>query len=313
MVRSRGRRAPARGLGYSGTMGEFELLAKLRERLPAPGSRVRLGSGDDAAITVPGGATATSVDAIVDGVHFDRSRASAGPDRAQGAGDARSRTWRRWAPSRARPTSSSAPRRTSARPSCSRSSTGCWASPRATGTTLAGGDLTRAPALTLALTVVGHAPSPERFVTRGGAEPGRRPRAHRRARRGRRRPAPARGAGARRRARRLDSRRAAPAPARAGAAARRRPGAGRGRRKGDDRPQRRPRRRRRPPGRAQRRRPAHRGGGAAARRRASRSSPPRPAASRSSWPSAEARTTSCWRRWRRSGSRRRGRRSERRG
>ena len=38
-------------------MREFELLAKLRERLPAAGPRVRLGGGDDAAVTVPGGAT----------------------------------------------------------------------------------------------------------------------------------------------------------------------------------------------------------------------------------------------------------------
>src|SRR6478735_4899366 len=53
-------------------MGEFELLAKLRERLPQDGPRVLLGSGDDAAVTIPGGATATSVDAIVEGVHFRR-------------------------------------------------------------------------------------------------------------------------------------------------------------------------------------------------------------------------------------------------
>ena len=56
-------------------MGEFELLAKLRERLPQDGPRVLLGSGDDAAVTVPGGATATSVDAIVEGVHFRRGEA----------------------------------------------------------------------------------------------------------------------------------------------------------------------------------------------------------------------------------------------
>jgi thiamine-monophosphate kinase len=43
---------------------------------------------------------------------------------------------------------------------------------RETGTTLAGGDLTRAPALTLTVTVVGHAPSPDRLVTRGGGRAG---------------------------------------------------------------------------------------------------------------------------------------------
>ena len=53
-------------------MGEFELLDAIRRRLPPPGPQVRLGSGDDAAIVVPEGATATSVDALVDGVHFKR-------------------------------------------------------------------------------------------------------------------------------------------------------------------------------------------------------------------------------------------------
>src|SRR3954469_7269185 len=57
-------------------MGEFELLARIRERLPASGPRTRLGSGDDAAVTLAGGATATSVDALVEGVHFRRDLAS---------------------------------------------------------------------------------------------------------------------------------------------------------------------------------------------------------------------------------------------
>src|SRR3954452_11226131 len=59
-------------------MGEFELLARLRDRLPAPSGRVRVGSGDDAAVTVPGGATATSVDALVEGVHFSLDDAALG-------------------------------------------------------------------------------------------------------------------------------------------------------------------------------------------------------------------------------------------
>jgi thiamine-monophosphate kinase len=42
----------------------------------------------------------------------------------------------------------------------------------ATGTTLAGGDVSRAPVLTVATTVVGHTATPEDFVTRAGARPG---------------------------------------------------------------------------------------------------------------------------------------------
>ena len=49
---------------------EFDLIAAINERLPAPGDRVRVPSGDDAAVVEGDPASVVSVDAIVDGVHF---------------------------------------------------------------------------------------------------------------------------------------------------------------------------------------------------------------------------------------------------
>lgn len=54
---------------------EFELIDAIRERLTLAGAPrvvpgLVLGSGDDAAITARAGASVTSVDALVEGVHF---------------------------------------------------------------------------------------------------------------------------------------------------------------------------------------------------------------------------------------------------
>ncbi len=152
-------------------MGEFELLGRIRERLPEPGQRLRLGSGDDAAISVPGGATATSVDALVDGVHFRREWSSL----AQIGHKALAAALSDLAAMGAEPGEAyvvlGVPTDLD-EDGCLELLDGIAALALETGTSLAGGDVTRAATLTLAVTVVGHAAEAERMVTRAGAQPG---------------------------------------------------------------------------------------------------------------------------------------------
>lgn len=154
-----------------GGMGEFELLARIRERLPAPGGRLRLGSGDDAAITVPGGATATSVDALVEGVHFRRDRASLAQIGRKALATALSDLAAMGAEPGEAYVALGVPGDLDEE-GCVELLDGMAALATSTGTTLAGGDLTRSAELVLTVTVVGHAASPEDLVTRAGARPG---------------------------------------------------------------------------------------------------------------------------------------------
>jgi thiamine-monophosphate kinase len=152
-------------------MGEFELLARIRERLPASGPRTRLGSGDDAAVTVPGGATATSVDALVDGVHFRRDLASPAQIGHKALATALSDLAAMGAEAGEAYVALGLPP-DFGEEECLELLDGMSALAAATGTDLAGGDLTRSDQLFLAITVTGHAPSPDAFVTRAGARPG---------------------------------------------------------------------------------------------------------------------------------------------
>jgi len=152
-------------------MGEFELLARIRERLPANGPRIHLGSGDDAAVSVPGGATATSVDALVDGVHFRRGLASPAQIGHKALATALSDLAAMGAEAGEAYVVLGLPADFSEE-ECIEMLDGMTALAGATGTALAGGDLSRAKELFLAITVVGHSSDPRALVDRGGAEPG---------------------------------------------------------------------------------------------------------------------------------------------
>jgi thiamine-monophosphate kinase len=152
-------------------MGEFELLARIRERLPANGPRIHLGSGDDAAVSVPGGATATSVDALVDGVHFRRDLADPSQIGHKALATALSDLAAMGAEAGEAYVVLGLPPDLGEE-ECIELLDGMAALAAATGTALAGGDLSRAKELFLAVTVVGHSSDPRALVDRAGARPG---------------------------------------------------------------------------------------------------------------------------------------------
>jgi thiamine-monophosphate kinase len=151
-------------------MSERERIKHLTECFAAP--QLVVGNGDDAAVVRPGGAvTVTSVDAVVDGIHFElaswpihavgyKAVAAALSDLAA-MGAAVGEIY----------VAAGLPRELS-EPDFEQLARGIADAASASGALVAGGDLVASGQLWLSVTVVGHAAAADAVVTRGGAQPG---------------------------------------------------------------------------------------------------------------------------------------------
>ncbi|HEY7121048.1 MAG TPA: thiamine-phosphate kinase [Solirubrobacterales bacterium] len=149
---------------------EFDLIAAIKARMPAPGPRVRVASGDDAAVVEPRAASAITVDAVVDGVHFvldsfgpeavGRKALAAALSDLAAMGAAQGEAY----------VVVAAPDELSDEDLLSIAD-GLAERALRDEVTIAGGDLVSAPVLVVSVTAVGYEPGGTRFVTRGGARP----------------------------------------------------------------------------------------------------------------------------------------------
>ena len=149
---------------------EFDLIAAINARLPAPGPRVRVPSGDDAAVVEPRAASAVTVDAIVDGVHFrldafgpvavGRKALAASLSDLAAMGASQGEAYVVVGAPEELPDEDLIGIADGLAEVASREAV-----------SIAGGDLVSSPVLVVSVTAVGYEPGSSRFVTRAGAKP----------------------------------------------------------------------------------------------------------------------------------------------
>lgn len=152
-------------------MPERDLIRAFRELVAVRGERVVRASGDDAAVTRAGGVVVSSIDSVVDGVHFRRSTHSFADIGHKALARGLSDLAAMGAEAGEAYVALAAPDDL-AEEDALELVRGMEGLAEATGTTIAGGDVTAAPALAITVSVNGWAGSPGELAYRDGARAG---------------------------------------------------------------------------------------------------------------------------------------------